>query len=143
MKNVIDDWLLLRPLARLDDYALLIMRLGTAVFIAEGVWDNVTDADRMAEFVGFMAANGFWQPDFWAPFSVYTQLLAAILLAVGLLTRWAGLILMITFVIGLVMVHLNQPLREQWPALALVLIGLLLATRGGGRFAFDRFLESS
>jgi uncharacterized membrane protein len=38
------------------------------------------------------------------------------------------------------MVHFNQDFRGWWPALVLVLIGLLLATLGPGRYAVDTWL---
>lgn len=136
-----NDWLTLRPFARFDDLALLLIRGATGVFIIDGVRDNVTSGARMAEFVGFMRGSGFVAPEVLAPFSVYTQLLAGALLILGLLTRWAGLLLTGTFIVALWVVHWEQTLREWWPALALVVIGLLLATKGAGRYAADAMLE--
>lgn len=135
-------WLTLGIMSRLEDYALLAMRLVTGSFIASGVWDNLTDPKRMHEFVEFMRANGFFLPEFWGPFSVYTQLGAALLIVAGLLTRWGGLILVATFVVALWMVHWPQALREQWPTLALIIIGGVLATRGPGRFSLDQICMS-
>lgn len=143
MDSQLHNWWTLRPLAKLEDWSLVAMRWVTGVFIADGVWDNVTNAERMTEFITFLNANGFSQPHFWAPFSVYSQLLVAILFFIGLLTRWAGLILATTFVVAIAMVHLDQTLREQWPALALVIIGLLLASRGGGQFSLDFLIEQN
>ncbi len=134
------DWLLLPALARLEDVGLLILRVVTGVFIIDGVIDNVLSRARMAEFVQFLTATGFPLPGFAAPFSVYTQLIAGVLVLLGLATRWGGLILLATFTVGLVMVHWNQSLREWWPALALVGIGAVLATRGGGAYALDRLI---
>lgn len=131
------DPLALKPLARFDDLALLAARLATGAFIVDGVWDNVTSGARMAEFVAFMRTNGFVMPELLAPFSVYTQLAAGVLLVPGLLTRWAGLILAGTFLVALWVVHWEQSLREWWPALALVALGLIFATRGPGRFSLD------
>jgi len=128
----------LTALANGTDFALLYMRVLTGAFLIHGVWDNVTDSARMAEFASFLAANGFPQPTVTAPFSVYAQLLAGLLLIPGLLTRIAGLIILATFVIGYAMVHWEQSFRDGWPALALVAIGLLVATMGGGRYSIDR-----
>lgn len=127
----------LRALSAGDDLALLAARLATGAFLIDGVWDNVTIGARMAEFVAFMRAHDFPLPHLLAPFSVYTQLAAGFLLVLGLATRWAGLILVATFLVALWMVHWNQPLRDWWPALALVVLGLIFATRGGGRYALD------
>jgi putative oxidoreductase len=135
--TAIPRWLTLAPLAAAEPLALLLARLATGIFIIHGVWDNVTNGERMAEFIGFMRANGFVPAELWAPFSVYTQLIAGALLIPGLLMRWAGIILTITFVVALVMVHWDQSLREWWPALALVALGLLFATRGAGPLSLD------
>lgn len=135
------DKLQLRGLSRANDAALLVTRLLTGSFLIHGVWDNVTEAARMAEFAGFLQANGFPMPQLASRFSVYTQLLAGVLLLPGLLTRLAGLIVTATFIVGYFMVHSEQSFREAWPALALIAIGLLLATQGGGRYALDQFWD--
>jgi putative oxidoreductase len=127
-------------LAQASDAAFFATRIATGIFLVDGVLDNVVSRDRMAEFVGFMGANGFPAPTLLAPFSVYTQCAIGLALIVGLLTRWAALGLIITFTVGIVMVHVNQSLREIWPALALVVIGLVSATHGAGRWSLDALL---
>lgn len=131
------NWLLLEPAARGEDAALLFLRLATGVFLIDGVWDNIASDARMREFVEFMRASHFPAPELLAPFSVWTQFLAGVLLLPGLLVRWAGAIIAVTFVVALWMVHWEQPLRLWWPALALVAIGFVLLTRGGGRWSVD------
>ncbi len=134
-------YLLLPFLSRGEDAALLALRVGTGAFLVDGVWDNIASAARMAEFAAFLRANGFAGADVWAPFSVWTQFAAGVLLALGLLTRWAGLVIAITFAVALWMVHWDQSLRDWWPALALLLIGAYCAARGGGRYALDTLLR--
>ena len=131
----------LTMLDRWRDAALLALRVATGVFLVDGVWDNVVIAGRMTEFAGFLGASGFAMPSFWAPFSVYTQLAFGLLLVLGLLTRWAGIGLIATFIVGIFVVHWQQSLREIWPALALVVIGAMLATHGAGLFSIDRLFE--
>lgn len=135
------DWLLLPSLARGGDAALLAMRLLTGAFLIHGVWDNIVSAERMAEFVGFLTASGFAMPALMAPLSVWAQFAIGIALILGVLTRWAGLLLAFNFVIGVVMIHWDQSFREWWPAIVLVALGLLFATIGAGRYAIDRHLE--
>lgn len=137
MTQILRDLLSLTVLDGGRDAALLALRIATGVFIVDGVWDNIVDKVRMAEFIGFLDTNGFPSPAFWAPFSVWTQFLAGALLISGLATRWAGLILVATFIVGIFMIHWTQSLREMWPALALVVIGAVAATYGGGRFSLD------
>jgi putative oxidoreductase len=136
------DALLLAPLAQGGDAALLIARLLCGAFLIHGVWDNVTSAARMAEFVAFLTATGLAWPELMAPLSVYAQLAIGLLLVPGALTRWAGLLLTFNFVVAEIMVHWGQSFREQWPALALIAFGLLFATVGAGRWSLDRFLDA-
>ena len=132
--------LLLPGLRRGEDLALLALRLATGAFLVHGVWDNLTDAARMEEFVAFQRQFGFPWPALLAPLSVWMQFAMGVSFLAGLLVRWAGLLCALHFAIACIMVHWSQDFRGWWPALALLLIGLLLGTRGGGRFALDRLL---
>lgn len=135
--------LLLPGLRRLDDFALLLLRLGTGGFLVHGTWDNVSDPARMAEFVAFLDRFGFPAPQLLAPFSVHAQFAAGLLLIAGLLTRWAALLMAFNFAVAIVMVDRFSPqgLRGVWPSGALVLIAIALAARGAGAFALDARLE--
>lgn len=135
------NWLLLPSLAAGSDAALLATRLLTGAFLIHGVWDNIVSGERMAEFVGFLTASGFAMPELMAPLSVWAQLAIGIALILGLLTRWAGLLLAFNFIVGVTMVHWDQTFREWWPAIVLVALGLLFAAMGAGRYAVDRHLE--
>lgn len=137
------NWLLLPSLASGSDAALLATRLLTGAFLIHGVWDNIVSSERMAEFVGFLAANGFAAPGLMAPLSVWAQFAIGVALILGLLTRWAGLLLAFNFIVGVVMVHWDQSFREWWPAIVLVALGLVFATIGAGRYAIDHRLETA
>ena len=135
------DLLLLTPLSRFGDAGLLLLRLVTGAFLIWQSHDNVFSAARMAEFETFLARFGFAAPSLMAPLCVYAQFLCGILLVLGLLTRWAGLITAFVFVVACVMVHWHQDFPGWWPALILVFLGLLFATVGPGRYAVDHRLE--
>ncbi|HZF97855.1 MAG TPA: DoxX family protein [Pseudoxanthomonas sp.] len=126
---------------RPPDVTLMLLRVVTGAFLVHGTQDNVFSAERMQEFVGFLAQHGFPWPHLMAPLSVYAQFLCGILLVFGLLTRWAGLVVTINFVVAVVMVHWQQDFRGWWPALVLVLLGLHFAVQGGGRYALDSMLR--
>ena len=121
-----------------SDLALLAARLVVGAFLIWGVWDNVTSAARMAEFVGFLRAHDFPMPGAMARLSVYAQLAVGICFVLGIATRLAGIVCAINFVVALVMVDLALGVRGAFPAAALVLFGLIFATIGGGKFALDR-----
>jgi putative oxidoreductase len=135
------DWLLLPALARLTDLALLLLRWVTGAFLVYQSHDNILSAERMAEFERFLVQFDFPVAHLMAPLCVWAQMLCAILLILGLLTRWAGLVITFVFIVAVWMVHWPQDFPGWWPALVLVFIGILFATAGGGRYALDRLIE--
>ena len=127
---------------RLPDLTLMLLRTVTGAFLVHGAQDNVFSPERMQEFVAFLTQHGFAWPHLMAPLSVYAQFLCGILLVLGLLVRWAGLVVAINFVVAVMMVHWHQDFRGWWPALVLVLLGLHFAAQGGGRYALDSVLAA-
>ncbi len=128
-------------LAAGTDLAFLALRLGVGAFLVWGVWDNITSAEHMATFVAFLRQFGFPMPELLAPFDVWLQLGIGVLFILGLATRWAGLACALNFVVAIVMVDHLQGWRGSFGSQCLVLIGLVLATHGPGRFSVDRVLE--
>ena len=122
----------------LQDLALLGLRGLTGAFLVWGVWDNIADPARMTEFVEFLRHFNFPAPEFMAPLSVWFQFGCGVLFILGLLTRWAGLLMTFNFIVGFAMVHLADDFRAQFPALILIAVSFYLATAGGGRYALDR-----
>lgn len=116
------------------------LRLLTGAFLVHETLDNIISAARMQEFVTFMTQFGFPAPNLLAPLGVWVQFISGALLALGLLTRWAGLAITATFVVAVVMVHWAEPFRGWWPAIVLAFIGAHFATHGPGRFSLDRCL---
>jgi putative oxidoreductase len=129
--------LLLPRLERFDDLTLLLLRWVTGAFLLYQSHDNVLSAERMQEFVQFLAQFGFVMPEVMAPISIFWQVAAGLGFILGLFTRWMGLITAFQFVIACWMVHWTQDFAGWWPALILVFLGLHFATRGSGRYGLD------
>ena len=127
-------------LAKGTDAALLALRLGVGAFLVWGVWDNITSPEDMQKFAAFLKQFGFPYPELMAPFDVALQFLCGLAILLGLATRWAGLLCALNFVVAIAMVDHHAGVRASFPAFALVLIGLVLATQGPGRFALDGLL---
>jgi len=134
------DWLLLTSLARFGDLALLLLRWVTGAFLVWQSHDNILSGERMAEFEAFLTQFNFPAPALLAPLCVGAQLLCGLAFIFGLLTRWAGLVTTFVFIVAVWMVHWPQDFVGWWPALILIFLGLLFATIGGGRYAFDHLL---
>ena len=132
-------------LARHTDIAVLLLRLYLGGFLIWGVWDNITSAERMAEFAGFLTAIGSPLPELAAPVSVGAQFLVGVLLIPGVLTRWAGMLLAVNFLVAVALIGTSEGIfpdvtRELFGPMMCVLAGLVLATHGAGRWSVDRRL---
>jgi len=130
----------LSRLATFKSAALLALRWVTGIFLIHGVWDNIVSTERMTEFTTFLAAHNFPIPTLMAPLSVYAQFAIGVALLLGIVTRWAGLVLIVNFVVAVAMVNWGPSFRLMWPALVLVAFGFLFAAKGGGRYALDHWL---
>lgn len=139
-------WLRLDGLTKGADAALAGLRLYLGGFLIWGVWDNIVSAERMAEFQGFLAALNCPAPALAAPLSVWVQFLVGVLLIPGLLTRWAGLLLAANFMVAVLLIAPSQGVfpdvaRELFGPMMCALAGLVLATRGGGGWSLDAWLD--
>ena len=131
-------WLLLGNLSDGRDVALLALRLFVGAFLIYGVWDNIVDRARMQEFQGFLAGLNCPLPTIAAPVSVWAQFAVGVLLIPGLITRWAGIVLAVNFVVAVVLIApTGASIRDLYPPSILVFIGALFATHGAGRLSAD------
>jgi putative oxidoreductase len=131
------SWLYLSTARRFDDAALLLIRIVVGSFLVWGVMDNVLHTERMQEFVGFLAKFGFPAPELLAPLSAWVQLVVGVCFVLGLITRWAGVLCMINFIVAVAMVDRFGGIRGSFSSVCLISIGLYLATHGAGRYSLD------
>ena len=131
------NWLYLPNAKRFDDAALLLMRIVVGSFLIWGVLDNILHAERMQEFVGFLTKFNFPAPDVMAPLSVWVQFWVGLCFVLGLVTRWAGVLCVLNFVVAIAMVDHFGGIRGSFSSACLILIGLYLATHGAGRYSID------
>jgi len=133
-----------KGLARFHDLSLLALRLFVGAFLIWGVWDNITSAARMKEFEGFLAALHCPMPEIAAPLSVWAQFLIGVLLIPGLMTRWAGVVLAVNFIVAVaLMAPTGADFRALYNPAILIFVGLILATGGAGKMSLDRRLEGA
>lgn len=131
------NWLYLPNAKRFDDAALLFMRIVVGTFLIWGVLDNILHAERMQEFVDFLTKFNFPAPHVMAPLSVWIQFLIGLCFVLGLLTRWAGVLCVLNFIVAIAMVDRFGGIRGSFSSVCLILIGLYLATHGAGRYSID------
>ena len=128
----------LNRLNTLQPAAMLALRLYVGGFLIMGVWDNITSTARMAEFEAFLAGLNCPLPAFAAPVSVWAQFAIGLALIPGVLTRWAGLLLSLNFVVAVALLWGGgADARGLFPPAILIFVGLVLATHGAGRWSLD------
>lgn len=128
----------------LGDAALLLLRVLVGAFLMWGTWDNIVSAERMREFVAFLTALDCPLPELAAPVSVYAQFACGALILLGLITRWAGLVMTFNFVVAVALLTIGggeSDFRGLFPPLVMIAVPLLLATHGPGRYAIDALLQ--
>ncbi|NJS13432.1 MAG: DoxX family protein [Sphingopyxis sp.] len=121
------------------DMTIFCWRVLVGSFLIWGVWDNIVDTSRMAEFVAFLKAHGFPSPHVLAPLSVWAQFACGMAFMLGFATRWFGLLCAFNFVVALTMVDLSGGVRQAFPSAMLIVFGVHLAAAGAGRLAVDHW----
>lgn len=139
-------WIRLAGLASGADAALLLLRLYLGGFLIWGVWDNVVSTERMAEFETFLNSLNCPMPGLAASVSVWAQLAVGVLFIPGFLTRWAGLLLAVNFLVAVGLIGgAGGPgealARELFGPMMCALAGLVFATHGAGRWSVDARLS--
>ena len=75
--------------------------------------------------------------------AVFAEFFCSILIAIGLWTRLALIPLIITMVVAVGVIHLNDPMDKKEHALLFLLPYLALFLLGSGRFSVDAFLSKN
>lgn len=132
---------------RAQDAGLLLLRLATgAIFIAHGFGDLSQEGGVGANVENYRGA-GIPLPELAAPFGAFMQFLGGIALIAGVITRLAGLGLVVVMAGALIFVHPGQPLVFQEDgsgsgfALIMGAAALTLILTGPGRLAVDHLLS--
>lgn len=127
----------LEALGRWSELGTLLLRLFLGVTLVYGTADNVFSRERMLEFRDFLDKNGFPWPLASAYLSAYAQFLCGLLIAAGLWTRHAALVMVINFIVALLMVHVTLPFSANISPLAMLFCSIFFLFHGGGRLSID------
>jgi uncharacterized membrane protein YphA (DoxX/SURF4 family) len=90
-----------------SDLAYLIVRVTAGVFVFVHGWIKVT-AMTHAGLTGYFAKLGIEPAGFWAYYIPFNETVVALLVAIGLLTRPAALLLVIEFIVLILVVHVPR-----------------------------------
>ena len=139
----------MRLLARLQPYALLLLRLVLGFTMVYHSWDKVMPSDGLLHayrhhtllsafehFNQFVATLGI--PRWLGYVSTTTEFLGGLCLVLGWLTRFWAFLVTINMLVALAAVNLRQGYSGSEYSMALATMACLLVTTGSGALSLDR-----
>ena len=117
------------------DLGLLVLRLGFGLALMFG--HGLGKIPPEPGFVELTGSLGFPVPVLFAWAAGLSEFLGGLLLALGLLTRPAGLFVAITLAVAAFVQHAGDPFGDRELALAYFVVGIAFAVMGAGRYALD------
>lgn len=125
-------------LDRHRDVPLLLVRLwaGGAMALLHGL-GKVSD---LGGFTAKVGAMGFPMPGVLGPAAALSEFVGGVLIAIGLATRGASLMLLLTMLNAAFVVHAADPVSKREPALLYAALSLALLVVGPGRYSLDKRL---
>jgi putative oxidoreductase len=88
-------------------------------------------------YVGWIGSLGFPAPLAFARMAAFAEVVGGVLLAIGLLTRPAALLLVIHFVVVVLVAHAGDALGDRELGILFGTVALLFMLAGPGRFSLD------
>src|SRR5688572_18401396 len=118
------------------DWGLLVLRVFTGLGIAFG--HGLGKLPPSERFVAGTAELGFPMPIVFAWVAALSEFLGGIFMALGIFTRPAAFMVLMTMLVAAFRRHANDPFPTKEKALLYATIALALLIAGGGRLALDR-----
>lgn len=117
-------------------YTILRVFAGLSMGLAHGL-GKIPPAEG---FVGAVAQLGFPMPEFFAWAAGLSEFAGGILLALGLLTRPAALMIAFTMLVAAFLQHGSDPFNVMELSLFYLVSSIFFAVKGGGRWSIDQFI---
>lgn len=122
-----------------NDIGLLILRVGLGAFILIGHgWGKLAGFGELAgnfpDPIGLGSTASL-------VLAIFAEVLCALLIIIGLGTRFAAAPLLVTMLVAAFVVHADDPWNKKEFALLYAIPFLTLLFTGGGRFALDGLIE--
>ncbi len=131
----------LSRLEKYKEYGVIFIRLIVGFHLIYGTQDNVFSYARMEEFAGFLTVRGVPFPLFSAFLSVYAQFICGILFILGLVIRYAAVVMIVNFIAALIIAHIGDSYPNMFPALMMLAAACFFFLHGAGNLAVDNLLE--
>jgi len=124
------------------DLALLLLRVAFGLYMAIGHgWGKITaGTEKWAELGGVMGIIGLdFAPAFWGFMAAISEFVAALLVAVGLVTRPAAILVALTMTMAATM-HIVTGNGSPESAIVYLAGFLAIALYGPGKFSLDKMI---
>ena len=120
------------------DVGRLILRIcaGLALALAHG-WGKVPPSEG---FMGMVAGLGM--PGWFAYLSALAEFGGGLLLAFGLLTRPAALMILLNMTVVVLLAHADDPFSGKEKGFLFLIIAVFFLLAGAGRYAVDSIIRS-
>lgn len=128
------------PLHRYTDLWLLLFRLLTAGFMLFGhglpKWGRLTSGEE----IKFVDPFGLG-PAASLGLAVFAEIFCAVLIMIGLCTRWATIPMIITMLVAAFYAHAGQPFQKMELVLTYLLMFITIFVFGPGRYSLDKIIS--
>jgi len=125
-----------RWLNRFQPWGILLLRLVLALSMIAHGYQKVVPHGALRHFTQYVTTLGL---PYWLGYvSAYTEFVGGILIAVGLLTRFAAALVAVNMLVALVTVGIHQGFGIYNYILELAAIAIMLVLSGPGKASFDR-----
>lgn len=127
--------------SHLADLGLAALRIfaGLAMALAHGI-NKIPPSEG---FTGLVESLGFPAPGLFAWLAGISEFFGGLLMAAGLLTRPAALMVLGTMVVAAFISHAGDPFGDREMALLFMFAALFFTMAGGGRYSIDAFLRDT
>lgn len=118
---------------------LLLLRFGAGITMAFA--HGINKVPPSQNFIGYVAKIGFPMPDLFAWCAGLSELVAALFIAIGVLSRPSALSLVFTMGVAAFVAHGGDPFKKMEPSLIYMLIFLCLFFTGPGKYSIDALIN--
>jgi len=127
--------------SKLADLGLAAFRIFAGLAMAFG--HGITKVPPSEGFTGLVEGLGFPVPGLFAWLAGISEFFGGLLMAAGLLTRPAALMVVGTMAVAAFLQHAGDPFGDRELALLFMFSALFFTMAGGGRYSLDAFLRDT
>jgi putative oxidoreductase len=120
------------------DAALLLLRVSFGLLLMRHGWDKLSSYDENA---GTFPDPLGVSPPFSLMLTIFAEFFCSALLVIGLFTRPALLVLIITFLVIVLMIHGDDPLNDKEHGFNYLFAFIAIFLAGPGKYSVDALIK--